>query len=141
MMSYISINEVQAWCEPTKLTLANIDAVLEESVVSQVFARIAPTYDTSTWTGSISTPAPVLKILAMYYAAWYIDRTFSEDASVTNNYASLLRAEADNLLDGIIGGRVVISTILSGTQQSLRTSDPEFEFGDEGPYFNMGTVF
>ena len=91
-MSNISVQEAQSWAEDTKLNLGNVlDAELEAMIATQVFARIAQVYTTSSWITPETTPKLVRSILAMLYMAWYYDRTYSEDALKANPYAALLR--------------------------------------------------
>jgi hypothetical protein len=108
-MAHVTLLEVQAWLEGTKLTLSSLDASLEEEISNQVLARLAMAYpnDYVTWTNETTTPKLVRSIIAMMYAGWFYDRQYSENPE-DNSYADRLRAAAQSLLDGILAGTIDI---------------------------------
>lgn len=108
----IVVGEAQAWLETTKANLgSDLDAELEESVATQVLARVGLSYDTSTWTTPEFTPKLIRKIIAMKYASWYYQRQYSEDSDNANDYALLLNAQAEVLLAGIVEGKLDVPEV------------------------------
>jgi hypothetical protein len=112
-MSNIAIGEAQAWCERTKLDLGrNLDGELEANISSQILARVAMTYDVSSWITSDTTPKLIRSIIAMYYAAHEYYRRYANDNDDTNAYADKLTAMADAALANILDGTTIIPGIL-----------------------------
>lgn len=150
-MAHFTVAELNAWSEPTKLTLSAIDSSLELQVATQVLPQLASVFNTSTWTNDATTPALVRSIMAMYYVAWIYDRTYSEDAE-SNEYSQLLRTTAQANINGLINGTVILAedptaNAYSGTP-SFYPNDassalaPTAETPSDGPpSFMIGTVF
>lgn len=145
-MSYITVESANAWLEKTKLSLTVLDSELEASISSQVLAEIAQIYDVSSWLNTSTTPSLVSKIIAMKYAAWYIQRTYSEDLP-SNDYAELLLAEADRLIQGITSEALILSdtnitivpsAALVGEGPSFYPNDAAI---DDDPRFTMGSIW
>jgi hypothetical protein len=113
-MAHITVPQVQAWLEPTKLTLGELDDELEDSVATQVLAIVAQAYATSTWTNTTNTPVLIQKIIAMEYAVWLYRRQYSEDGG-TNEYADMLQAMINQLLAGIVSFIIVLTDVASPT--------------------------
>lgn len=144
-MSYITYQEANAWLEKTKLNLTALDSELEKSISSQVLSEIAQIYDVSSWSDANTTPSLVLKIIAMKYAGWYIQRTYSEDLPI-NDYAELLLAEADRLIQGITEGALILSDPnldIEFNESYLGEGSPSFYPRDlDGePKFTMGSIW
>jgi hypothetical protein len=110
-MSRIEVQEANAWVEKTKLQVTEFDAALLAQVESQVLGRLAAQLDTGTWVSPITTPAMVRTIIAMLYDAWLYDRQYSEDQEELNDYAALLRAQAEALLVGILDGSIPLPEV------------------------------
>lgn len=108
-MAHVTLLEVQAWLEGTKLTLSSLEAELEDEISQQVLSRLAMAYPNEyvAWTNETTTPKLVRSVIAMKYAGWYYDRQYSENPE-DNSYADRLRTEAQNLLDGIVAGTIDI---------------------------------
>lgn len=144
-MSYITYQEANAWLEKTKLNLTALDSELEKSISSQVLSEIAQIYDVSSWSDANTTPSLVLKIIAMKYAGWYIQRTYSEDLPI-NGYAELLLAEADRLIQGITEGALILNDPnldIEFSETYLGEGSPSFYPRDlDGePKFTMGSIW
>jgi hypothetical protein len=155
-MARVTLLEVQAWGEPTKMgpALASITvepyATLLAQVETQVLARVASSYTVTNWTNEASTPATIRTIIAMMYVSWIIDRQYSEDEDL-NAYATRLAAQVELFLAGISDGSLEIP----GVDNSLGSGQPSFYPNDEsssqcptyddpslgGSRFSMGTVF
>jgi hypothetical protein len=98
-MAVITLQEANAWCEPTKSAIPDLDQTHVAQVASAVFARLTSQYDTSLWTDATNTPAVVKTIIAMFYVSWHYDKAFSADPGhETDDYAKRLRGWAETLL-------------------------------------------
>lgn len=151
-MARITVAEANAWLESTKLSLPNIETSLESQIGSQVLARLASTYDTSSWTDTNSTPVLVRSIIAMYYAAMIYDRAYTDDNDTTNNWAQILRNLADQNIAGLLSGAITlveqpddnsdVSTPVFFPNDLSSSQCPTEENPSDGPAaFMMGTVF
>jgi hypothetical protein len=81
---------------------------LVAQVEGQVLDRLSGGFDTSTWLDSITTPPIVKSVIAMFYVSWVYDRQYSEEQQQLNDYAVLLRAQAESLMVGILDGSTAI---------------------------------
>jgi hypothetical protein len=106
-MAHVQIEEVQGWLEPTKLTLSSLDTQRETQIAAQVLARVVSAYPTQVagWTDHASTPTLIRSVIAMMYAGWHYDVTYSENPE-ENSFADRLRAAAEDLIAGIISGAI-----------------------------------
>jgi len=158
---HIAAAEVNAWFEPSKLSLSvdeftkNPENVqLESQIVTQVFSRLRAVFDTSTWVDNATTPKLVKSICAMLIAAWIYDRVYSENAELeeTATYAELLRRTAEANIQMLLSGMIVLEenpTAAAGIgQPSFFPNDlssslcPTSENPSDGPpAFTMGQVF
>jgi hypothetical protein len=137
-MPHVSLAEVQAWLETTRANLEQLDSQLEASIADQVLARVALSYDVASWDSLATTPKLVRKIIAMKYASWHYQRAYSEDADTTNEYALMLNAQAETLLEGVVNGSLELVDI--GSQGDTTLSRPVYELPDT-PAFTMGKVW
>ena len=152
MTAHISLAEAQAWLESTKLTLSTLDDAIEVQISSQVLSRLAAAYpvDVLTWVSAATTPQLVRSIISMFYAGWCYDRQYSENPD-DNSYADRLRAWAEQLLMGIIGGIIDIpevpglptigEPVFFPTDASSAACPTSTNPSDGGPKFLMGKVF
>jgi hypothetical protein len=120
-MSRIEPSEAQAWSEDTKLPLAEFDPALISQVEAWVMGKLATAFDTTTWVDAVTTPELVRQVIAMMYVHRLYNRAYSGDPDNMNDYAMWLRAEALNLIDGLIAGSIVMDGITVPT-----TGDPSF---------------
>jgi hypothetical protein len=136
-MPNIEIGEAQAWLEKTKASLGTeLDAALEESIAAQVLSRVALSYDTSAWTTPETTPRLIRQIIAMKYASWFYNKQYSEDDGL-NDYALLLNANAETLIEGVVTG----ANDLPEVEGTVSTGGgPAFELPAQA-VFTMGKVF
>lgn len=102
-MPYLEVGDINALSDGTKLAFTAVDLDLESSVIAEIFAQIGQEYAVALWTQKSSTPALVIKIIAMFYVAWYYQRVYSEDNN-PNSYGMLLIARGQRLIDGIVSG-------------------------------------
>lgn len=158
----ITPGDVQAWCESTKLGVAELDVVLDGQIETQVLAVLEAGFNVSTWLDQNSTPAIIKSILAMKYASVLYDRQYSEDTDTSSPWSAKLDLMAQDLIDGILSGSVAIDGYLLDTSHSSPESYPtdtsslnnpqsgwnvqygEWQRGDPSlgpPKFSMGTRF
>ena len=151
-MARITAAEAQGWGERTKLDLRALDTDLLDQIEEEVLARINTVYDTSTWLTPATTPRLIRVILAKMYVCWFYDRQYSENQDEGNDYAALLRTNAEMLITGILDGTIEIPgpgiTPLSPQVASFYPNDissaqtPTAEDPSLGPAkFSMGKVF
>jgi len=107
-MARITVQQAQAWSEKTKLPITDLDTDLLTQVENQVLGMLAGGFDTSTWLDSSTTPPIVQQILSMLYVSWFYNRQYSEDQEHVNVYATLLRAEAESLIQGLLDGSITM---------------------------------
>jgi hypothetical protein len=105
-MTCIDVDDAQAWCEPTKLQVTQLDARLVVQVETQVLGRLGAGFDTATWVSTTTTPQIIKSIISMFYVSWLYDRQYSEEQESGNDYAALLRSQAETLLIGVINGSI-----------------------------------
>lgn len=148
-MSNITLQDAQAWATKSKLNLGALESALEGQTTTQVFARIAASYDTSSWTDETTTPDIVKSIIAMEYVAFIYRRTYSEETDGPT-YADMLMGMAKSLIDGIIDGSITIigdsdETISNAEVYPDDTSsalDPTTDDPSLGPNaFSMSTIW
>jgi hypothetical protein len=152
-MARISVGDVSAWVDGSKLTIDQLDSDLEEQMAAEVFSQISAAYPsatTSTWTNETNTPALVRKIISMLYVGWYYQRVYSEDAD-TSNYGMLLIAQAERLIAGLNDGALILEGVVGLTPIGNPTFYPtdassaqdatvtDMSLG--GPRFSMGTIW
>jgi hypothetical protein len=148
-MARIQLADAQGWVESTKLTLPSLDVALLNQLEEEIIARLHTVYDTSTWLDPITTPAIIKVIIAKTYAAWVYDRQYSENQDQGNDYAAMLRTNAEMLITGLIDGTIDIPGILPiGGIPSYYPNDassamvPTLEDPSLGPAkFSMGKMF
>lgn len=149
-MARITVQQAAAWAEATKLPITELDAALLLQVEGQVLGMLAEGFDVSTWSDTTSTPPLVQQAIAMLYVSWFYNRQYSEDQEHVNVYATLLRAEAEALIQGIIGGSIVLPGLTETTSSTptfypndassaQQPTDIDTSLGDAS--FSMGKVF
>lgn len=148
-MVRVELEDVKAWAEKTKLNIAELDGRLLDQIESQVLTRLDAGFDVSTWLSPSTTPTVVKSAISMFYLAWVYDRQYSEEQRTLNEYAILLRANAESLMIGLLDGSIVIPNTPSTSSSpafyptdasSLVTpSADDWSTGDAK--FSMGRVF
>lgn len=112
-MARITVVQVKAWLEPTKLKHPDaMQPALLEHAETEVLARVASVYDTSTWVDTSTTPPLIQTIISKMYAGWYYDIAYSEDVGANENtWAQRVIQNAEMLIVGIVDGSITIPTI------------------------------
>jgi hypothetical protein len=150
-MPLITPNDAQGWAESTKLVVSSLDASLLEQIESEIIARLNSIYNTTAWTTPNTTPRVVKTIIAKTYVAWFYDRQYSENQEQGNDYAAMLRQNAEMLMSGLIDGTIDIPGETpqgAGSGPSFYPNDassamePTFDDPSLGPAkFSMGKMF
>ena len=150
-MARITPDDAQGWGESTKLDLSTLDASLLNQLEEEVLSRLNSVYITSSWLDSNTTPSLVKVIISKLYVAWFYDRAYSENQVEGNDYAVMLRANAEMLMSGLIDGTIDIPGVPvagSGLGPAFYPNDassamvPTPEDPSLGPaYFSMGKTF
>jgi hypothetical protein len=105
-MARITPSDAQGWAESTKLTVSNLDASLLEQIEAEIIGRLNSLFTTTGWTTPTNTPILVKVIIAKTYVAWFYDRQYSENQTEGNDYAAMLRQNAEMLMTGLIDGTI-----------------------------------
>jgi hypothetical protein len=145
-MAAVTLPEVQAWLETTKMQLDAFDPELEATARTMVFGKVGATYDTTGWTDETDTPKLVRSIIAMYVAAWTYNRQYSEEDPDGSGYAKWLIGMADQALEGVASGNVNLPEVPAGAEP---VSAPSFYpddttgslYPEEAARFTIGKVF
>lgn len=148
---YITVDEANAYADKNKLIVNSVDVDLETSQATQLFAKLGQVYDVSTWVDDTTTPSLVRKVLAMLYTGWFYLRTYSEEEDVSN-YGQLLIDQANDLVNGIVAGTLVLSDVsvpaINPDQPSFYPTDasseltPTYEDKSLGDaVFSMGRIW
>ncbi len=150
-MARITVDGAQGWADQQKVTLSTLDLHLLNSIETEVLARLSSAYDTSTWLDATNTPPLVQVVICKYYVSWIYDRAYSENQIEGNDYAAMLRMNAEMLISGLIDGTIDIpgvTPIGSGAGPAFYPNDassalePTFDDLSLGPAkFSMGKVF
>lgn len=152
-MARISLDELNAWLEQSKLAVSDLTEVedLLAHLEEEVITRLETTYDTSGWTSDSTTPKIVRTIISKYVASWIIDKEYSENQDEGNDYAKRLCDNADSVMERIIDGTIVIPEVPNpetgrypsfypndaSSAQEPTSDDPSLG----GPYFSLGMRF
>jgi hypothetical protein len=150
-MSRITIQQVKGWLSVTKVPIGNLDTDLLDELENEVLIRLAVAYDVTAWTSITTTPPIVRTIIAKMYAAWFYDKTYSEDGEGVTEYGDKLRANAEMLISGLSDGTLQIpgeTPLTSGGAPGFYPTDessamePESDDMSLGPAaFSMGVTF
>jgi hypothetical protein len=107
-MARISVDDVKAWVESTKLDPQALDLDHLDQLETEVLSRINSVYNTSSWVDKSTTPRLIQTIIAKMYTGWLYDKYYSENQSAPNQYSQLVKQNAEMLIEGILDGTVEI---------------------------------
>ncbi|SRR6266487_3629 len=149
-MARISVDDVKAWVESTKLNPQALDLDQLSQIEEEIFARINSIYDVSGWIDRASTPRLIQVIIAKSYTGWLYDKFYSENQSDSNHYASLIKMNAETLILGILDGTIEIPGVIASNPASasfypndassaLIPTDQDMSLGPAK--FSLGKVF
>jgi hypothetical protein len=105
-MPRIEVKDAKGWGEPTKLNLSTLDLGLLDQIEAEVLGRLSGVFTITGWTDHTNTPTLVKVIIAKSYVSWFYDRQYSENQDDGNDYASMLRANAEMLITGLLDGTI-----------------------------------
>ena len=154
-MSRVTVEEVRALAERTKLKIETLDTELLLHFEEEVIDRLSAQIDAATiasWADVSTTPKLIRTIISRKYFAWFYFRQYSEDVGTNENtYANKLDASAEMLITGILDGSIIvpgitadISTITFYPTDVSTATDPRDVPSDPsvGPAaFSMTTIF
>jgi hypothetical protein len=137
-MAYIAAANVNDWLEATKSSVADpLAAGMMQLAQDKVLGRLAATFDTTTWLDEDTTPALIVTIMSMLYAASYYRMVYSEDLEdgVGLNWAQWLEQSAEGYLTMIIDGTLELPDLGDPT---LSIGYPSFYPNDLAPAAKFG---
>lgn len=147
-MATITLDMLSSWADGAKLTISTIDEELELQIVAQVFSELSGRYNTELWTDADSTPALVQSILSMIYVGRIYQKTYAIDVENIDSYGSMLVADAEKLVQGIVNGSLTLTdardtVIIEGSYVSelALMSVVPVELSLSEPKFSMDTVW
>lgn len=109
-MARVTVEEVAAWGERTKLRMDTLDVALLEQMETEVLARLSGQLDTTTWVDVDTTPSLIRTIIAKKFFALFYWRQYSEDVGTDENtYANKVDANAEMLIMGILDGSIIVT--------------------------------
>jgi hypothetical protein len=111
MTGRISLDDAKGWIETSKLDVQALDMDQLDQLETEILARISSVYDVSGWLDKASTPRLIQTIIAKSYAGWLYDKFYSENQSLPNQYAQLVKANAEMLIQGLLEGTITIPGI------------------------------
>jgi len=150
-MPLITVDDVRGWVESSKLNIQTLDLDFLPQLEAEVLARLGTVYDVTGWVDPASTPRLVRVIITKMYAGWTYDKFYSENQSERNEYAAMLKDNAEMLILGLVDGTIEIPEIPGGsanTGPSFYPNDassaqaPTAEDPSLGPArFSLGRTF
>lgn len=149
-MPRITADDVRAWVESSKLNIQALDQDFLNQIETEVLARLSVVYDTSQWTDETNTPDLVKVIIAKTYTGWLYGKYYSENQSEPNEYAELVKANAEMLITGLVDGTIELPGVTPATPQGASfypndqssAMEPTFEDPSLGPArFSLGRFF
>lgn len=149
-MARISIDDVQAWVENSKIVPPSLDLDHVDQIETEILARLGGVFDTSLWVDKATTPRLIQVIIAKTYTGWLYDKMYSENQSQPNIYSRMIKQNAEMLIDGILDGTIEIPGTPATTEQGptfypndiSSAQEPTFEDPSLGPAkFSMGRIF
>lgn len=150
-MARVTLPEVQAWLDSTKLTLASLDTELIAHIEEEILNQLAVRYTVTGWTTSANTPKLVRTAISKFYASWLLDRFYSENQEEGSDYALRLKENSDMIVAGLVNGTIILPeqptpTYPSGasfypTDASSAQDPTTDDMSLGGPYFSLGRSF
>lgn len=133
MPNLVELEDINQFLPKDKLTLAEEDreVALESTAKEVVLSSLAPRFDTDEWISKQTTPNLVVSIIGMFVAGWIYNRQYGADATDDSGYGNVLLAQANALIQGLVGGSLDIdSPAIAGDTPSYLESDPTFVMGE-----------
>jgi len=148
-MPRIEAKDAKGWGEPTKLDFSTLDLFLLDQIEIEVLGRLTGGFVTIGWTDYTNTPDMVKVAIAKMYVAWFYDRQYSENQGVANEYAAMLRVNAEMIITGLLDGTIEIPDVISNSgmpsfypNDASSAMEPTPDDRSLGPAkFSMGKAF
>ncbi|SRR5712691_2817715 len=149
-MPRISIDDVKAWVEDSKLRPQALDLDHLSQLEEEILARIGGIYDTTVWLDKSTTPRLIQVIIAKTYTSWLYNKFYSENQGISNSYARMILNNAETLIAGILDGTIEVPGVVPSNPvgASFYPNDlssvmtPTFDDPSLGPAkFSLGKVF
>ena len=140
---YLTTQMVQAWVNTGKVTWATtVDAEFANQIASQVLAKAARSFDTSTWHDDSTTPSLILSIIAMIYVGRKFQEVYGDD-SLNSDYGTALITDANNMLENLVSGDLILTDADGDLITTITDSvgSVSFEPTESDPLFNIGMTF
>ena len=140
---YLTTQMVQAWVNTGKVTWATtVDAEFANQIASQVLAKAARSFDTSTWHDDSATPSLILSIIAMIYVGRKFQEVYGDD-SLNSDYGTALVTDANNMLENLVSGDLILTDADGDLITTITDSvgSVSFEPTESDPLFNIGMTF
>lgn len=139
MAIYLDPADVNNWFEGSKLTLDQINVGIETVAATTIVGRLTNAYDTSSWVDESTTPALVIQLIAMHYAAAYYRRAYSEDLvdGVGLNWAEWLERSVEGYITMILDGAID----LEGETETGYGLPSFYPDDDVDPIFSVSDTF
>jgi len=144
-MSYLVPEDANSWLETTKLSVDIIEPQVEVVAVNQVIGRMAARYDVTLWVDRVGSPALVIQLTAMLYAAAIYRRQYSEDLvdGTGLNWAQWLEKSVEGYITSLLDGTIILDEdILDDSGLRLPAFYPtDMSSIDDPPKFTMMASF
>lgn len=145
MAAYLLADDVNQWLEATRLTLTDpLETGLDTFHRESVFGVLAARYNTALWVDRASTPALILQVLAMLFAATQYRSQYSEDSTANPAWPVWLETTANNTLAAIESGNITLTTSATTVQtlsQSIDFYPKDINDEDDPRAFSMSVVY
>lgn len=138
---HITVGEVQAWFQGTRLTVTESEIQAFELVATTtVFSALSRKYTTTSWLNQVSTPDIVRAIISMFVAAWVYQRSYSDNADLSS-YGTWLEGKAYHLLEAAANGDLLIPGLVPDQDLGFNVTDFFPNEDSPGPYIAMDSTF
>lgn len=152
MALHVTIEDVQAWLETSKLSITSLDIELEQQITAETLGALQAAYpsEVTSWVDANTTPVIVKKIIAMQIAGWMYLRAYSESDEdglygdkLLEKAAVLLAAIVEGITDivEVPGAPIVGQPLFFPTDTSSANVATRDNPSDGPPRFSMAQVF
>lgn len=145
-MAFIGASDVNAWLEQTKLAVtAPLETPLETLIAQTILGQLSRRFVVSGWLDGTTTPAVVVQLIAMRYAAATYRKQYSEDLGTDPAWPVWLEQTAAGTLEMLVAGTLdivdaVVVEVSSGQQSPAFYPNDDADT-DDPRAFTMQQVF
>lgn len=141
MALLVDLAQVQAWLEPTKTRIDTFPTEQAEYAQAMTFGKLRTVFETvDDWADTTTAPyVPELvrDAIAMWTAGLTFNKFYSQQSTSFAAYGNILIARANDIIEGLIDGTLVIDEELPRKDKGLPAFWPTART-EEGPVFTMG---